>query len=899
VSQAKLSRIRLGAISGLAAWRNRPIRYLILCGMLLIAAIVIGTAIMIGNLRNRALFDSERELKNTASILAEQIDRSLHAIDRVQSSIIEKIQSLGIASSEDYARRMSGQDVHLMLKDSTSGLAQAYAISLINADGRLINFSRFWPAPDISVVDRIYFRAIKSDPRVTSYISEPSHNSTDGAWTVFLARKVTAANGEFLGLVLGAVELSYFDKLFSSVSLGEGSSITLYRNDGMMLARFPRVESVLGTYFKTPREALGDGDSGTVRFIGLIGGKDRLLAAHRLTNFPLFISVGLDTSAALASWQKQTNILFGAGGLAALTVAIMIFLIGRQQAKAHYFSMQRLALEKHRLDAALNNMSQGLIMFDAAERIVLCNDLYIEMYGLSREIVKPGCSFLGLSRHRAEIGNFLNHDPDEYCAEVVTKLALGKASSLIFETKEGREVLVTNSPMTAGGWVATHNDITERRKAEAKIAYMVYHDALTDLPNRLQLYEQMRQMLARSKRGAHLAIFCLDLDRFKEVNDTHGHPVGDLLLKAVADRLRQCIRDIDVVVRLGGDEFAIVQAGASQPTDATSLASRLIEVIGAPYELGTHQVTVELSIGIALAPGDGLDPDRLLKNADMALYRAKSDGHGLYRFFEPEMDARMQARRRLEIDLRRALALEEFEVYYQPLITLKTERISGFEALLRWHHPERGMVQPMEFIPVAEEIGLIGQIGAWVLKRACLEAATWPHDIHIAVNLSPAQFRHRAVVLDVIAALGASGLPARRLEVEITEAVLLRDTESNIGVLEELRNLGVRISMDDFGTGYSSLAYLQKFPFDKIKIDRSFVNELDRPESIAIIRAVTGLGSSLGMKTIAEGVETEQQLQTLKVEGCTEVQGYLFSRPVPAAQAALLLRSLKATKAVA
>jgi len=259
----------------------------------------------------------------------------------------------------------------------------------------------------------------------------------------------------------------------------------------------------------------------------------------------------------------------------------------------------------------------------------------------------------------------------------------------------------------------------------------------------------------------------------------------------------------------------------------------------------------------------------------------------------------MQARRTMEIDLRRALTIGEFEVYYQPLITLKTEKISGFEALLRWHHPERGMVPPLEFIPVAEEIGLIGQIGAWVLKQACLEAAKWPDDIHIAVNLSPAQFRDRAVVLDVVAALGVSGLPAHRLEIEITESVLLQDTQSNLGILGELRDLGVGISMDDFGTGYSSLAYLQKFSFHKIKIDRSFVSELERPESIAIIRAVMGLGNSLGMKTTAEGVETEEQLETLKKEGCTEVQGYLFSKPVPAAQAALLLQSLKVTKAVA
>jgi diguanylate cyclase (GGDEF)-like protein len=469
---------------------------------------------------------------------------------------------------------------------------------------------------------------------------------------------------------------------------------------------------------------------------------------------------------------------------------------------------------------------------------------------------------------------------------------------IIRATRDGRTISVLHQPLVGGGSLSTHEDITARRKAEAQIAHMAHHDALTDLPNRVLFQEYLVKALESVSREK-LAVFCIDLDRFKVVNDMLGHPIGDALLRGVGDRLQASARPTDLVPRIGGDEFAIVQTGTEQPLGATALATRLIAEIAKPFELDGHHVEIGASVGISIAPDDGNDPDKLLKNADMALYRAKIDGRDSYRFFEPDMGARMQARRTMEIDLRRALTIGEFEVYYQPLITLKTEKISGFEALLRWHHPERGMVPPLEFIPVAEEIGLIGQIGAWVLKQACLEAAKWPDDIHIAVNLSPAQFRDRAVVLDVVAALGVSGLPAHRLEIEITESVLLQDTQSNLAILGELRDLGVGISMDDFGTGYSSLAYLQKFSFHKIKIDRSFVSDLERPESIAIIRAVMGLGNSLGMKTTAEGVETEEQLETLKKEGCTEVQGYLFSKPVPAAQAALLLQSLKVTKAVA
>jgi diguanylate cyclase (GGDEF)-like protein len=901
VPQERLNRISFGAISGSAAWRNRPIRYLILCGVTLIAAIVVGTAIMVGNLRNRALFESERELKNTALILAEQIDRTFQGIDLVQTSVIEKIRSLGIASSEDYARRMSSEDVHLMLKASSSGLVQIYALSLINAEGRLINFSRFWPGPDISVADRIFFKATKSDPRVTSFISEPSHNRTDGAWTLFLVRRVTAANGEFLGLVLGAVELSYFEKLFDAISLGQGSSITLFRSDGVLLTRFPQIESAIGKTFKSSVGAVGDGDSGAIRFVGHFGGKDRLLAAHRLVHFPLVLSVAIDTAAALALWQKETNILLGAGGLASVTVAIMILLIVRQLARAHDASLQRLALEKQRLDTAINNMSQGLALFDASERLVVCNNNYIEMYGLSRDVVKPGCSFIEILRSRAEVGDFLQHEPEQYRAGHFEAAAQGKVTTLILEGAKGREILVTTSPMASGGWVATHEDITERRRAEAKIEYMAHHDALTDLPNRLQLFEQLRQMLARPKQGVHLAVFCLDLDRFKDVNDAHGHPTGDLLLKSVAERLRQCIRDTDMVARFGGDEFAIVQAGASQPTDATSLASRLIEVIGAPYELGGHRVTVEVSIGIALAPDDGLDPEQLLKNADMALYRAKADGRGLYRFFEPEMDARMQARRKLEIDLRNAIANGEFELYYQPLVDMQTEYVTGFEALIRWHHPERGMIVPLDFIPVAEETGLIVPIGDWVLRQACAEAATWPSGVKVAVNLSPIQFKNRSLLSSVVSALAASGLSPCRLELEITESVLLQDGDATLAVLHELRGLGVRISMDDFGTGYSSLSYLRKFPFDKIKIDQSFIFDMsEHNDSLAIVRAVIAMGSGLGIATTAEGVETFEQFKQLKLEGCTEVQGFLFSPPRPAAEIKGLMVSINpALKAIA
>ena len=429
-------------------------------------------------------------------------------------------------------------------------------------------------------------------------------------------------------------------------------------------------------------------------------------------------------------------------------------------------------------------------------------------------------------------------------------------------------------------------DVTERKQAEARIAYMAHHDALTDLPNRVLFHEQLNELLARVRRhGESLAVYCLDLDHFKGVNDTLGHPMGDALLQAVAQRLRKCLRDSDMVARLGGDEFAIVQSPLGSPNEASTLAGLLIETVSKPYQVQGHEFVIGASIGIALAPGDGHEADGLLRNADIALYRAKAEGRGTAHFFEPEMDRRIQARRMLELDLRKAFANGEFELFYQPLIGLNTNAVNGFEALLRWRHPERGLIAPGEFIPLAEEIGLIAPLGEWVLRTACTEAMRWPGELKVAVNLSPAQFRSRGVVNAVLTALAYSRLPADRLELEITELVLLGETDANLATLHQLREIGVRISMDDFGTGYSSLSYLRCFPFDKIKIDRSFVRELsERPDCVAIIRAVAGLGTSLGIATTAEGIETIEQLECVRAEGCTEVQGFFFSPPRPASE---------------
>jgi diguanylate cyclase (GGDEF)-like protein len=400
-------------------------------------------------------------------------------------------------------------------------------------------------------------------------------------------------------------------------------------------------------------------------------------------------------------------------------------------------------------------------------------------------------------------------------------------------------------------------------------------------------------------RGEKLAILFVDLDRFKTVNDTLGHPIGDALLCAVTKRLQKAVRGSDMVARLGGDEFAVIQLGA-KPTDASELASRIIEALSEPFELMGNQVIIGASIGIAIAPTDGREPDQLLRNSDMALYRAKGNGRGTYHFFQPEMDAEMQARHVLEVDLRKAMLAGEFELYYQPIVSVASGKIVGCEALIRWNHPQRGLVTPDDFIPIAEEIGLIAPLGEWVLRQACRDAAAWPGIQMVAVNLSAVQFRNQTLALNVASALNDSGLDPRRLVLEITETVLLQNNSAVLDTLHQIRDLGVKISMDDFGTGYSSLSYLRKFPFDKIKIDRSFIRELGKKDDCrAIIRAITRLASSLGMVTIAEGVETNEQLEILRIEGCTQVQGFLLSAPTSAREIVKLLRPASSRARVA
>ncbi len=850
---------------------------------MLIAAIAIGATIMADSFRERALNSATRELENTVLLLARHFDQQMEDLGAIQRDLANYVRLSRIDTSVRFKEQMGTAAVNAMLKGKLSAVSYVGGVSIFDSDGNLINSATAWPVPPVNVADRTYFKRLKSDPTAPQLLIEPVVSRVTGTNVAVIALKLTAPNGEFLGVISRTLEPVNVERFFASVALGPDAAISMMHRDGVLLARYPRHEGMLSQNYKDApifRQILaGDGNT-TGIFSSPVDGEHRIGASHRLTSYPLIVTATTTVSAALADWREQMRFLIAVGLISVLLIAGMLTVVVRRLISDHEASSRRLTLEKERLDKAVNNMTQGLLLFDASEHLVISNQRYIDMYGLSADVVKPGCTFRELIAHRKASGSLAGDDA-EYADAVLRNI--GRKTSQIIETTDGRWIQIVNEPIVGGGWLATHEDITERKRSEEQITHLAHYDALTDLPNRTLFHERLKQEMAGVASGRQLALHYIDIDEFKGVNDSLGHLIGDELLKSVARSLQACVGTAGFVARLGGDEFAVVQTTIKSREDVSCLIDEMLAAIRAPRDCLGHQLTADASIGVALIPQHGTDIDQIMKNADLAMYAAKAAGRRTWRFFEPEMDAQVKARHQLEVDLRQAMVDDQLEVYYQPCLSLQDDRIVGCEALVRWRHPTRGYVSPAEFIPIAEDTGLINQLGERVLNVACTEAATWPDDIRLAVNVSPVQFKSGTLALKVAKALAASGLSPRRLELEITEAVLIRDDDA-LDTLHELRALGVRIALDDFGTGYSSLSYLQRIPFDKIKIDRCFVKDITESEgSAAIVQAVVNIAAIRKMSTTAEGVETEAQRQVLKRLGCSEMQGYLFSPPKPAA----------------
>jgi diguanylate cyclase (GGDEF)-like protein len=874
-------------------------RFLIAVAAGVICTAALTIALTIWWLRSEAIAGAFRDSSNLAEVLASQTASSIQSIDLILAEIKAE-EEFRSGQMPDFDRVIGGEGTHEFLLERLSHLPQAEFIALVDKNGKLANTTLQWPTPGLDLSDRAYFQHFRNNDGKGVYISDALINRNAGTRFVSFTSRISGVNNTFLGVVVVGVRLTYFQQIYKSIASLPDQSFVLSHRDGTIIVRYPdfkdRVYKSISA--KSPWHRLVSQGGGTYRLPDDIDAEGRLVAVRPLREYPLVVNVGVSEAAALATWRIQA-IAIGAGTL--LFVCCSLFLLRALSRQFHSLERSKIALVKKTgesqrakatVDAALNNLVQAVIMFDSNLRLTVCNQRYLDMYGLSRDVVRPGSSLQKIVEHRAAIGSFSTDDVGQYVADILAAIAKGTVFSRTQNLRDGRIIHIVSQPIEGDGWVTTHEDVTEAKRAEERISHLAHHDALTGLPNRKLFYLQLEQAFKRVRRGERLAVLYLDVDHLKRINDTLGHSAGDKLLKGVADRLRDCIRGIDVVARLSGDEFAIIQSSLNQNADAAVLATRVREAIHEPFDLDDNQVVVDISIGISIAPDDASEFCELLKTADIALYEAKNLGRGTYCFYEAEMNARVQVRAELERDIQGALTDGEFELFYQPIASLDGNKIASFEALLRWHHPQRGLVSPAEFIPIAEETGLIIPLGEWVVRTACAEAANWPDDVRVAVNVSSVQLTSRNLVNVVVGAIASAGIEPNRLELEITESVLMQNTFANLATLKRLHELGVHFAMDDFGTGYSSLGYLLSFPFHRIKIDRSFILGLaDKGEARAIVRATVDLARSLGMRVTAEGVETAQQLQQVRILGCTEIQGYLLHAPRPAAEILQLLAS--------
>jgi diguanylate cyclase (GGDEF)-like protein len=857
-------------------------------GVIMIVAIWGGIYFLGTQARDRAYEDGLRQGSNMARVFEEYISRAISGIDS-ELLVLRKVYEQDPANFRfddwiDNATLRSHLTVHF---------------SITGPDG-ILKLSSLGPIRStIDLSEREPFRVHADSTTDELHISQPSIGHLSGKRSLQLTRRLTP-DGPFDGIITASLDIVELEKFCNSIDIGREGVVALVGFDGVVRARSGRDATakgyvgqsvadrkLFGLFRQNPAGAYWNSVS-SARFEGL----SRLVSYRVVEGLPLIAVVGLAESdvfqQAISTARKYNQI-----GL--FLTAIVLFAITIGALRQRNLAAASAALERSKqsleqtnvlFDTALKNMAHGLCMFDGDQRMVVCNPRYGEMYGLPPELTRRGTTLRALLEARVAMGT-CPRNAEHFVEERLEEVGKSKPYYSVNELRDGRIFAVSHQPMHNGGWVSIHQDITAQKQAETQIAYLARHDVLTDLCNRAVLRERMEESLARLRRGGRpFNLFILDLDLFKAVNDSLGHPVGDELLKVVARRLVACLRETDTVARLGGDEFAVLAATEGDQREAAiATANRLLEAVSASYSFDGHRLDIATSIGIALAPEHGTDVDQLIKSADLALYKAKVGGRNTYRLFEAAMGADADARRALEIDLRNALARDEFELHYHPIVDIRTNVIANMEALIRWRHPIRGAISPGDFIPLAEESGLINPVGEWVLRRACSDAALWPPQCKVAANLSPVQFRRGNLVDTISRILSESGLPPDRLMLEITESVLMQGSSENLEILHQLRKLGVAIVLDDFGTGYSSLSYLRLFPFDQIKIDRSFVGELSsNADCAAIVSAVAGLGRSLQIDTVAEGVETEDQLVLARASGCTHAQGFLFGRPCPVSE---------------
>jgi diguanylate cyclase (GGDEF)-like protein len=878
--------------------RALVVRTLIRCSFVCVAVAVTLIGFTVWTLRSDAIRDESNDVGNIATVLAEQTSRSLLAVDLVLTEIQDQVRSVGIASADDFTTRLKDKKTFEFLRERLSRLIQADVVTLADNQGDIVNLSREWPAPRVNISDREYFRYLAKTRDDKMYIAAPVSSRVSGQPVIFFSKRITGPDGSFLGLVLVGLDPTYFRNIYEAITSLREQSFELVRSDGAILVRYPHQEVVGARMSPDSRwhnvASLGGGEYRDLDVTGAY----QIGASRPAGAFPIFVNVTVPESAALANWESRTAFI-AVGTLLIVACPLLLLLMLRKLLESVIASersleqnARELAKLNTRLDLAFNNMSQGLCFFNGQRHLIVCNRRFVEMYDLSGEQVRPGMSLEAIVDLRFQAGTSPKMSRDDYLTWRNSISVSDKPSVTIVELNNGSFFKISHIPMPDGGWVATHEDVTASKRDEARISYMAHHDALTGLASRSYFTETIEAAkIDLDHHGHRFGLLMLDLDRFKAINDSMGHAAGDTLLKEVARRLKNVIAENDVVARLGGDEFAIITFGTSIDSDephhdgAIALARRVLDVINEPFVIEAKSVFVGASIGVALAPDDGIETEALLKKADLALYKSKAKGRNVYSLFDPQMMVETDALHKLEADMRAGLSRSEFEVHYQPVIDARTNDIAGAEALVRWRHPEHGLIPPISFIPLAESTGLIIPLGEFVLHRACCDAMNWPAKLKLAVNLSAIQFRKPHLFDVIMRALVESGLPPERLEVEVTESVLLENETEYAVLLHQLKNIGVSVALDDFGTGYSSLSYLKQFPFDKIKIDRSFIVDVAEHEgSMAIVSSIIGLARGLNMITTAEGIETEGQFEIIRAAGVTLAQGYLFGCACPIAE---------------
>lgn len=824
-----------------------------------------------------------RQIGDLGSVLAEQTFRYVQEIDLVLMELRERVASLNIRSADEFRQSLGGQDVHALLQTRLQNMAQVDALAIVDSTGHLLNSSRTFPTGGLDVADRDYFRHFITLNDAGAFVSAPMISRLNSLPTAFIARRINAPDGTFLGIVMGAIDIPYLTSFYRSINTQFGQSLTLLRQDGVILARDPDPTAELGKRMPADAPWYGKVQAGGGSYVspGFLGGIPALVTVHPIHGYPLVFDTSLQIPVALSGWRHQALLLALAGALAGAVFVMLFWYLGRL---FHREEQQRLALQcaTHELEATLDNMDQGLMVIASDRSVPLCNRRAIELLDLPPELMQRHPHWDEVLSHQWETGEFAASDAD--FRELVRRTKLLDGPQVYDRVRpNGRVLEVRTTPLPGGEAVRTYTDITERKRAEQKIEFLAHHDGLTGLANRTLMNDRLSQALSyANRRTGQVAVLALDLDSFKNVNDTLGHAAGDNVLMQTADRLRQSVRSGDTIARIGGDEFIVIQTDTIQPNGAAEAAQRIIEALSRPLVYAGTTLQLGTSVGISIYPDDSDSANSLLTSADLALYRAKADGGGTYRMFEPEMDARFRERRELEHDLREAIAEEQLTLVFQPQLSCATGEVTGFEALARWQHPVRGAVPPSIFIPLAEELNLIGVLGAWALEQSCKTAASWPDNVRVAVNVSAAQFQGDRLPELINDVLRRTNLPATRLEVEVTETLLIDDPGQAESTLRQIRAMGVHVALDDFGTGYSSLSYLLRFPFSRVKIDKSFVQALgEDPGALSIVEAILAMARSLGMDVVAEGIETECQLTILRSRQCAHVQGFLLGRPMP------------------